>query len=71
VPAALRAYEQVRRARIRDVHRFIQDNERNHHVEDEAAAARDEHMAADFGLRQREWLFAYDAEAAMTSREAA
>jgi salicylate hydroxylase len=64
-PAALRAYEQVRRARIKDVHAFIQENERNHHVEDEAAEARDEHMAADFGLRQREWLFAYDAEAAV------
>jgi salicylate hydroxylase len=66
-PAALRAYEQVRRARIRDVHAFIQENERNHHVEDAAAESRDEHMAEDFGLRQREWLFAYDAEAAMTS----
>lgn len=63
-PAALRAYEQVRRARIEDVHAFIQNNERNHHVEDDAAQARDEHMAEDFGLRQREWLFAYDAEAA-------
>jgi salicylate hydroxylase len=63
-PVALRAYEQVRRARITEVHAFIQDNERNHHVEDDAAQARDEHMAEDFGLRQREWLFAYDAEAA-------
>jgi salicylate hydroxylase len=64
-PAALRSYEQVRRTRIKDVHAFIQENERNHHVEDDAAKARDEHMAEDFGLRQREWLFAYDAEAAV------
>jgi salicylate hydroxylase len=65
VPAVLRRYEEVRRARITDVHEFIQDNERNHHVEDGDAQARDQHMAEDFGLRQREWLFAYDAEAAM------
>jgi salicylate hydroxylase len=63
-PAALRRYEAVRRQRITEVHKFIQDNERNHHVEDsEAVRERDEHMAADFGLRQRAWLFDYDAEA--------
>jgi 2-polyprenyl-6-methoxyphenol hydroxylase-like FAD-dependent oxidoreductase len=63
-PAALRRYEAVRRQRITEVHKFIQDNERNHHVEDsEAVRARDEQMAADFGLRQRAWLFDYDAEA--------
>ncbi len=65
LPAALRAYERVRRARIHDVHEFIQSNERNHHVEDDDAQARDEHMAEDFGLRQRAWLFDYDAEAAV------
>ncbi len=71
VPSALRRYEAVRRARITDVHAFIQANERNHHVDDDQATARDEHMAEDFGLRQREWLFAYDAEAAMREQAAA
>jgi salicylate hydroxylase len=71
VPSALRRYEAVRRARITDVHAFIQANERNHHVDDDQAEDRDEHMAADFGLRQREWLFAYDAESALRSRTAA
>jgi salicylate hydroxylase len=71
VPAALRRYEAVRRARITDVHAFIQSNERNHHVDDEEATTRDEHMVADFGLRQREWLFAYDAESAVRTPAAA
>jgi salicylate hydroxylase len=70
-PAALRRYEAVRRARITDVHAFIQANERNHHVDDTEADTRDQHMAADFGLRQREWLFAYDAEAVIRHRPAA
>jgi salicylate hydroxylase len=72
VPAALRRYEAVRRPRTEQVHRFIQDNERDHHVEDGAEQReRDERMRADFGLRQRAWLFGYDAEAAATSPEAA
>jgi salicylate hydroxylase len=71
VPAALRRYEAVRRARIQDVHAFIQANERDHHVDDTQATTRDEHMAADFGLRQREWLFAYDAETALRGAAAA
>jgi salicylate hydroxylase len=71
VPSALRRYEAVRRARITDVHAFIQANERNHHVDDTEAADRDEHMAEDFGLRQREWLFAYDAESAVRAPAAA
>jgi 2-polyprenyl-6-methoxyphenol hydroxylase-like FAD-dependent oxidoreductase len=55
VPEALRRYETARRPRMEQVHRFIDETERNHHVNDGPAPA-------DAGLRQREFLFGFDPE---------
>ncbi|MBC3842480.1 NAD(P)-binding protein [Streptacidiphilus sp. 4-A2] len=64
VPDALRRYEELRRPRADQVHRFIRENERNHHVDDgDRQRERDADLDADFGLRQRAWLFGYDAVA--------
>jgi salicylate hydroxylase len=64
VPDALRRYEELRRPRAEQVHRFIRENERNHHVEDSARQReRDAKLGSDFGLRERAWLFGYDAVA--------
>lgn len=64
VPDALRRYEALRRPRAEQVHRFIRENERNHHVEDgDRQRERNAALDTDFGLRQRAWLFGYDAVA--------
>lgn len=63
VPEVLRRYEALRRPRAERVHRFIRENERDHHVEDgERRRERDAALGKDFGLRERAWLFGYDAE---------
>ncbi|WP_318199047.1 FAD-dependent monooxygenase [Streptomyces sp. MCL20-2] len=68
VPDALRRYEALRRPRTEQVHRFIRENERNHHVDDgDGQRERDAVLDTDFGLRQRAWLFGHDAAAEATS----
>ncbi|MFG3494208.1 FAD-dependent monooxygenase [Streptomyces sp. NPDC047928] len=67
VPEALVRYEAARRPRTEAVHRTIRENARNHHVADGAEQRdRDRSMNERWGLRGQEWLFGYDAEAAVT-----
>ncbi|MEU6219986.1 FAD-dependent monooxygenase [Streptomyces sp. NPDC047022] len=61
VPETLKRYESVRRPRTEQVQRFIQENERNHHVDDgQAQQKRDIAMDGEWALKGRQWLFGYD-----------
>lgn len=67
VPAALARYEEVRRPRTETVHRTIRQNARNHHFADgEEQQQRDRSMHERWSLSGQEWLFGYDAEAAVS-----
>jgi salicylate hydroxylase len=65
VPAALRRYGQVRLPRRVRVGAAIRDNARSHHlVEVPAQRRRDREVRANQHLRNRAWLYGYDAELA-------
>jgi salicylate hydroxylase len=63
--AALARYERVRQPRVARVRRFIAANESSHHLDDgQDQRRRDESIGDEWRLREREWLFGYDAEGA-------
>ncbi|MFC6882036.1 MULTISPECIES: FAD-dependent monooxygenase [Actinomadura] len=66
ITSALRRYGEVRRARTGDVQRMVQEKSRTHHYFDGAEQReRDRTSHQREGLRQREWLYGYEAEAAV------
>ncbi|MFD5452712.1 FAD-dependent monooxygenase [Streptomyces sp. NPDC003470] len=69
--AALRRYERIRLPRTARIQRQSRDNAKTFHLADGAAQRdRDTTARTSPGLDRHEWLFAYDAEQAVTMRSA-
>lgn len=69
--AALRRYERIRLPRTTRIQRQSRDNAKTFHLSDGAAQRhRDTTARTSPGLDRHEWLFAYDAEQAVTMRSA-
>jgi 2-polyprenyl-6-methoxyphenol hydroxylase-like FAD-dependent oxidoreductase len=65
IPAALRCYAQVRTQRLAQVRGFVNDNARNHVLDDgEPQRLRDAALAAPRPPDAQDWLYGYDAQAA-------
>ncbi|MFG2877635.1 FAD-dependent monooxygenase [Streptomyces sp. NPDC048337] len=66
IPAALVRYEQVRRPRTDELQRLSRANSRTFHLSDgEGQRERDLALAGTQNLRKQDWLYGYDAEAAL------
>ncbi|MEU7646382.1 FAD-dependent monooxygenase [Streptomyces huasconensis] len=69
--AALRRYERIRLPRTARIQRQSRDNAKTFHLADgDAQRHRDGTAQSSSGLDGHEWLFAYDAEQALTTRSA-
>lgn len=63
---AFTSYTQTRKQRLAAVVEFVQGNARNHHLSDGTDQTnRDRDMSELWGLKRQEWLYGYDAQAAI------